>query len=183
MDEIAEGSVTTGLLRNAELPRAAAATLEETFLEFTFEAAHQTPPYSSLHGHSFHVTVFLRGPAHPVFGWSHDLTQVEAEIREVKHRIDHRYLNDIEGLETPTLENLAKWLWHELDARIPGFDRVLVRRGCAGQAEGCVYARQPALPPAPGSSGPLPQQPACPSLLTRHGLPAPAIACPEGIPS
>ena len=53
----------------------------ETFVEFTFEAAHQIPPYSGMHGHSFKVVVYLNGKPDPVFGWTHNLYDVEAAVR------------------------------------------------------------------------------------------------------
>ena len=56
--------------------------------------------------------------------------------------MDHKYLNDVPGLETPTLENLTHWLWAELDSRLTGVGRVTVRRGNDGQAEGCTVSRQ-----------------------------------------
>lgn len=112
----------------------------ETFKEFTFEAAHETPPYSTLHGHSFRVELVLRGEPHPRFGWSHNLDDVEAIVAGLKSEVDHRYLNDIRGLEVPTLENITRWIWERLDAELKGLDRVIVRRGCIGQTEGCSYA-------------------------------------------
>src|SRR3712207_156377 len=92
-------------------------TMSETFCEFSFEAAHQTPPHSGLHGHSFLVRVTLKGPRHPVFGWSHNLHEVEPVIEQIRGELDHRYLNEIEGLSVPTLENVARWIWDRLGAR------------------------------------------------------------------
>jgi 6-pyruvoyltetrahydropterin/6-carboxytetrahydropterin synthase len=109
------------------------------FREFTFEAAHKTTPDTPLHGHSFKAKVVLTGEPVPVFGWTHDLLTVDPIIQEIRGRLDHSYLNDIEGLETPTLENVARWLWERLDSAIPGVDRVEVRRGLEGAAEGVVY--------------------------------------------
>mgnify|MGYP003386664889 CR=1 FL=1 len=110
----------------------------ETFKQFTFEAAHQTPPFSGLHGHSFTVCVFMHGTPDPKFGWSHNLDHVEAAIDCIKKRVDHKYLNDVEGLEVPTLENVTSWLLNELSQVVPGIDRVQVRRGFEGSAEGCT---------------------------------------------
>jgi len=110
----------------------------ETFKQFTFEAAHQTPPYSSLHGHSFKVCVYLRGNPDPVYGWSHNLSDVESAVEAVRREIDHKYLNDIEGLEIPTLENVTAWLFSRLSGALSGVDRVVVQRGMDGQAEGCM---------------------------------------------
>ena len=117
--------------------------MQETFKEFTFEAAHQTPPHSGLHGHSFRVEVVLTGERDPVFGWTHNLYEVAPKVEAVRQQLDHRYLNEIEGLETPTLENITRWIWTKLDADIPGVARVVVRRGSEGQVEGCTYSGRP----------------------------------------
>ena len=109
----------------------------ETFKQFTFEAAHQTPPYSGLHGHSFVVCVYLKGERDPVYGWSHNMDEVETVVDGLRRQIDHKYLNDIEGLEIPTLENVTGWLFDRLSRSLKGVDRVVVRRGQEGQAEGC----------------------------------------------
>jgi 6-pyruvoyltetrahydropterin/6-carboxytetrahydropterin synthase len=111
----------------------------EMFHEFNFEAAHRTTPDTPLHGHTFKVKVTLTGEPVPVFGWSHDLLVVEPIIAGVRSRLDHTYLNDIDGLETPTLENVAHWIWTQLDPQIEGLDRVEVRRGLEGAGEGVVY--------------------------------------------
>jgi 6-pyruvoyltetrahydropterin/6-carboxytetrahydropterin synthase len=113
-------------------------TMLETFKQFTFEAAHQTPPFSSLHGHSFTVCVYMRGRPDPSYGWSHNLDDVELAIDLVKKKVDHKYLNDVRGLEIPTLENVSFWLFNELSAVVPGVDRIMVRRGLEGTAEGCT---------------------------------------------
>ena len=112
----------------------------ETLKEFTFEAAHQLPPFSGLHGHSFLVQVFLRGEPDPVYGWSHNLYEVEKVVEKVRLKVDHTYLNDIEGLEHPSLENVARWIWGQLSTELDGLDRAVVRRGPDGLAEGCTYS-------------------------------------------
>jgi 6-pyruvoyltetrahydropterin/6-carboxytetrahydropterin synthase len=110
----------------------------ETFLEFTFDAAHQTPPFSGMHGHTFRSRVYLRGKPDPVFGWSHNLYEVEPTIAGLRQELDHKYLNDIEGLAVPTLENLTRWIWERLTQSINGVDRVEVSRGFGGHEEGCI---------------------------------------------
>lgn len=110
----------------------------ETFVEFSFEAAHTTPPYPHPHGHTFRAQVVLTGTPVPVYGWSHDLTEVEPVIYAVRDKLDHKYLNDLPGLAMPTLENIASWIWHELDGKLAGLDRVELRRGAHGHGEGCV---------------------------------------------
>jgi 6-pyruvoyltetrahydropterin/6-carboxytetrahydropterin synthase len=111
----------------------------ETFVEFAFEAAHKTTSDTPLHGHTFKVKVVFTGEPVPVFGWSHDLLEVEPQIDRVRRSVDHCYLNDIPGLDVPTLENVARWLWERLDPAIPGLDRVEVRRGLEGASEGVSY--------------------------------------------
>jgi len=112
-----------------------------TFKEFTFDAAHSSPPFEGLHGHTFTVRVSLTGEAHPVYGWSHNLYDVESAFEQVRSEVDHRYLNDVEGLPYPTLENLARWIWTQLDRRLHGVDQVVITRGTPGQMEGCAYSR------------------------------------------
>jgi 6-pyruvoyltetrahydropterin/6-carboxytetrahydropterin synthase len=113
----------------------------ETYKQFTFEAAHQTPPFSGLHGHSFVVCVYLQGEPDPVYGWSHNLDEVEGVITNVKRKIDHKYLNDVAGLEVPTLENLTRWLFNEFSSALQGVDRIAVQRGTPGQSEGCTFGK------------------------------------------
>jgi len=114
----------------------------ETFKEFTFEAAHQLPPFSSLHGHSFKVQLVMRGEQDPVFGWVANLYEVEGKVAALRATLDHTYLNNIEGLENPSLENVACWIWAKLKPELTGLDRVMVRRGSEGDAEGCTYRGQ-----------------------------------------
>ena len=130
--------------------------MQETFLEFTFEAAHQTPPFSGLHGHSFRTREYLHGTPDPVFGWSHNLYEVEPLVDRVRQLLDHKYLNDVAGLEVPTLENLARWIWRRLDQEIAGVDRVELSRGADGSAEGCVYCGREAAGEARHEAGALP---------------------------
>lgn len=114
--------------------------MQQTSKEFTFEAAHQTPPFSSLHGHSFMVEVILTGTPDPVYGWSHNLDEVEPVIDAVRQQLDHRYLNDVEGLSVPTLENVARWIWTRLSAGLDGLVQITVRRGQPGSSEACIYS-------------------------------------------
>src|SRR6516164_2822060 len=110
----------------------------EVLKEFTFEAAHRIPPYSDLHGHSFVVEISVRGEPDPKFGWVASLTSLELCIKRVQQALDHKYLNDIVGLEVPSLENVAHWIWKRLGPELPGLQHISVRRGYPGQAEGCV---------------------------------------------
>ncbi len=115
----------------------------ENFKEFTFEAAHQLPPYSGLHGHSFQVQVAFVGAAHPVYGWVTSLTDLDADIEKVRRELHKKYLNEIPGLEVATLANVARWIFTRLEKTIPSIDRIVVSRGAAGRTEGCTYRREP----------------------------------------
>src|SRR5207302_3336707 len=78
------------------------ANMIEVFKEFTFEAAHRIAPYSDVHGHSFSVEITLRGAPDPEFGWVTSLSEVDPRVRLVQQALDHKYLNDVEGLEVPS---------------------------------------------------------------------------------
>ncbi len=82
----------------------------------------------------------MRGEPHPQFGWSHNFYEIEKPLAEVRARLDHRYLNDVEGLAFPTLENVTRWIWNQLDGQIAGLARVTLSRGREGDAEGCSYS-------------------------------------------
>lgn len=120
----------------------------EVFKEFTFEAAHHLAvnvepghPYSKLHGHSFKVEIFLRGEPDPKTNWVADFAEIDRELQLVRADLDHNYLNDIDGLQVPTLENITRWIWNRLHNKLPSLHRVLVRRGTCG--EGCIYTGEP----------------------------------------
>ena len=114
----------------------------DLFTEFSFEAAHRLPNVppehkcARLHGHSFHVRVTLVGPVDPVLGWVIDFADVEKAFVPLHAILDHHYLNEIEGLENPTSEILAQWIWHRLKPLVPLLTAVEVRETCTA---GCVY--------------------------------------------
>jgi 6-pyruvoyltetrahydropterin/6-carboxytetrahydropterin synthase len=109
--------------------------------EFVFDAAHRleqgAPENRRLHGHSFYVDVTLRGEPDPATGWLRDLGEVKAALERVRDELDHRLLNEIEGLGAPTLENLARYIFARLKSSLPEIARVKIRRPSYGQA--CVY--------------------------------------------
>ena len=114
----------------------------EIFKEFGFEAAHRLPNVpeghkcARLHGHSFRVEVHVSGPLDPRLGWVMDFADLKAAFRPLHDQLDHRYLNEIEGLENPTSENLARWIWARLLPALPGLSKVVVRETCNS---GCAY--------------------------------------------
>ena len=114
----------------------------ELFADFSFEAAHRLPNVAPdhkcarLHGHSFRVRVTVTGPVDPAMGWVIDFADVKNAFAPLLARLDHYYLNEIEGLENPTSEVLAVWIWDRLRASLPMLSAVEVRETCT---VGCVY--------------------------------------------
>lgn len=114
----------------------------EIYKEFTFEAAHRLPNVPAghkcarLHGHSFRVRVTVVGPVDTWTGWVMDYGDIKTVVAPIHERLDHRYLNEIEGLENPTSEALARWLWRALVSALPSLAAVEVRETCT---TGCIY--------------------------------------------
>jgi 6-pyruvoyltetrahydropterin/6-carboxytetrahydropterin synthase len=114
----------------------------EVFREFTFEAAHRLPNVASdhkcsrLHGHSYRVAVHVTGDVDPRAGWVVDFGDIKSAVAPLIEELDHYYLNEIGGLENPTSENLAAWMWLRLAPLLQGLSAVTVRETCTS---GCVY--------------------------------------------
>jgi 6-pyruvoyltetrahydropterin/6-carboxytetrahydropterin synthase len=113
----------------------------EIFREFTFEAAHRLPNVpeghkcARLHGHSFRVEVHVAGEVDPATGWVMDFADVKRAFTPLYDQLDHRYLNDVPGLENPTSEILAQWIWQRLSDVLP-LSAIVVRETCTS---GCIY--------------------------------------------
>ncbi|MEJ5256455.1 MAG: 6-carboxytetrahydropterin synthase QueD [Acidimicrobiales bacterium] len=113
----------------------------EIFREFGFEAAHQLPNVpeghkcARLHGHSFRVRVYVEGPVGETTGWVTDFADLDEACAPVRQALDHRYLNEIDGLANPTSEVLAGWIWERLAPALPGLSRVVVRETCTSGVE------------------------------------------------
>ena len=113
------------------------------YKEFTFEAAHLLPsappghPNARVHGHSFRVRVFVDGEPNDDTGVVVHLDDLEAATKDARDALDHRFLNDIEGLAAPTLEHIAMWLWDRLHNCLPGLAEIEVARDTCH--EGCIY--------------------------------------------
>lgn len=110
---------------------------------FGFDAAHYFDSYPEghlyrgMHGHSFVVEVALAGEPDPNTGFVADFGELERACGELRAKLDHRVLNEVEGLATPSLENLSLWIWKRLEPRFALLARVTVRRDSRGQ--GCTY--------------------------------------------
>lgn len=115
------------------------------FRDFRFEAAHRLPNVpeghkcARLHGHSFRVRVTVAGEPDAHTGWVMDFADLKRAWQPLHERLDHRYLNEIPGLENPTSETLARWIWNELTPHLPGLHEVEVRETCNS---GCIFNGQ-----------------------------------------
>jgi 6-pyruvoyltetrahydropterin/6-carboxytetrahydropterin synthase len=115
----------------------------EIFKQFSIEAAHWLPNVPAdhkcrrMHGHSFQIQVYVRGPVDAHLGWVLDFAEIKAAFAPVEDEIDHRCLNDVVGLENPTSENLARWLWMRLRPALPLLSKIIVQETCTS---GCVYS-------------------------------------------
>jgi 6-pyruvoyltetrahydropterin/6-carboxytetrahydropterin synthase len=118
----------------------------EIFKEFTFEAAHRLPHVGAdhkcarLHGHSFRVRLYVRGELDPHLGWVMDFGDIKAAFKPTYDLLDHNYLNEIPGLDNPTSEVLAVWIWERVKPNLPLLSKVAVRETCTS---GAVYSPTP----------------------------------------
>ena len=113
----------------------------ELVKEYRFEAAHRLPNVPSghkcarLHGHSFKFELHIVGPVNAKTGWFIDFGDLYDAWKPLHDLLDHNYLNEIEGLENPTSEILAKWVWDRMRPTIPSLVRVTVHETCDARCE------------------------------------------------
>ena len=113
------------------------------FRVFTIEAAHRLPNVPAghkcarLHGHSFRIELHITAAVDAQTGWVMDFADVRAAFQPAFDRLDHHYLNEISGLENPTSENLARWVWNEMKPQLPLLSKVVIHETCTS---GCEYA-------------------------------------------
>jgi 6-pyruvoyltetrahydropterin/6-carboxytetrahydropterin synthase len=114
----------------------------EIFKVFHIDAAHRLPNVpdghkcARVHGHSFRIEVHIRGSVDPKLGWVIDFADMAKAFQPVHDQLDHKYLNDIEGLSNPTSENLAKWVWQRLQPSLPQLTKIVVQESLES---GCIY--------------------------------------------
>lgn len=114
----------------------------EIYKEFTFEAAHHLPNVppghkcGRLHGHSFRVALHVSAPLDPHTGWVMDYADIKAAFKPCYDMLDHHYLNEIPGLENPTSEVIARWVWEKMKPVLPALSQVVVKETCTS---GCIY--------------------------------------------
>lgn len=114
------------------------------YRDFQFEAAHYLPsappghPNSRIHGHSFRARVWIEGEPAADTGLVFHFDDLSAAIADAQDALDHRFLNEVEGLAKPTLELIVMWLWNRLANKVPGLAQIEVHRDSCH--EGCVYS-------------------------------------------
>ena len=114
----------------------------DIFKIFTIEAAHRLPNLpeahkcTRLHGHSFRIEVHVSGEVDAEQGWVQDFGDIGEAFKPIFNQLDHYYLNEVEGLENPTSENLARWIWLRLKPSLPMLSKLVIRETCTA---GCVY--------------------------------------------
>ncbi|MBL8879388.1 MAG: 6-carboxytetrahydropterin synthase QueD [Phycisphaerales bacterium] len=108
---------------------------------FTFEAAHWLPTFPPhhkcrrMHGHSFRVSIVVEGDVNPATGYLIDYGEMRAAYEPVRARLDHFLLNDIPGLDVPTAENIAAWIWRQIKPALPMLSAVIVDETCTSRCE------------------------------------------------
>ena len=113
----------------------------DIFKAFTFEAAHMLPQVPEghkckrLHGHSFRVEIHVTGPVEEK-GWVMDFAEIKEAWQPMHGVLDHHYLNEVKGLENPTSENIARWIWVRLKPDLPGLSKIVLHETCEA---GCIY--------------------------------------------
>ena len=108
--------------------------------EFRFEAAHRLPRVpeghkcARLHGHSFKIEIAIAGPVNPDTGWFIDFGELHDAWKPLYDVLDHHYLNEVPGLENPTSEEIAVWIWKKLKPKLPLLTEVVVAETCTARA-------------------------------------------------
>lgn len=116
--------------------------MSEIFKIFTIEAAHRLPNVPAdhkcarLHGHSFVIELRVVGEVDQQTGWVIDFTDISTAFKPLYEMLDHHYLNELDGLDNPTSENLARWIWDRTKPLLSGLSCVTVKETCTC---GCSY--------------------------------------------
>lgn len=114
----------------------------EVYKEFQMECAHLLPKVppghkcGRLHGHSYRIQIYVQGTVTEETGWIVDFAEIKRAFQPLYDQLDHWYLNEVKGLENPTSENLARWIWKRLKPALPILSKIIVSETCT---TGCIY--------------------------------------------
>ena len=115
----------------------------EIVKKYRFEAAHYLPNVPEghkcrrMHGHSFRFELVLRGPVEPDTGWLIDFGDISKVVKLlIENHLDHYLLNEVEGLENPTSEQISIWLWNRIKPHLSALSEVVVHETCTAR---CIY--------------------------------------------
>ena len=109
---------------------------------FNIESARSLPnlpdshPCKNIHGHSFKIKITVSGKINKATGMVLDFNQIDEIFNPIHLLIDHKYLNDIKGLENPSSENLAIWIWKRLKPKLPTIIEIEIKET---SETGCIY--------------------------------------------
>lgn len=110
--------------------------------ELRFEAAHRLPrtpvghKCQRLHGHSFRCEIHVQGEVDGDLGWVCDFADLTHAFEPIHRDLDHNFLNEVPGLENPTSEQLARYIWQRLRPALPGLAAIVVHETCTAR---CIY--------------------------------------------
>lgn len=114
----------------------------QIFKSFTIDAAHKLTGVPEghkcgrVHGHTFTIEIHACGEVDSTTGWVVDFSDVGKIFKPIHDQLDHNYLNDIPGLENPTSENIAKWIWPRLKPSLPQLCRIVIKES---PSSACIY--------------------------------------------
>lgn len=115
----------------------------EIYKEFGFDAAHYLPHVpdghkcKNMHGHTYRLRVFIKGTPGSDTGWIIDFKELKDTVKPLIDVLDHTLLNEVPGLENPTAENIAVWIWNRLHPELPGMSRIELKET---PTTGVIYA-------------------------------------------
>jgi 6-pyruvoyltetrahydropterin/6-carboxytetrahydropterin synthase len=110
--------------------------------DFDFESAQSLPNFPkghkcrNVHGHSFKLTISVKGDMDPKTGIFYDHAKISGAVDPIIEKLDHAYLNEIPGLENPTIEIMAQWFWKKLSPKLPGLYEILIHETPRAR---CIY--------------------------------------------
>ncbi|MBN8703608.1 MAG: 6-carboxytetrahydropterin synthase QueD [Bacteroidetes bacterium] len=100
------------------------------FKKFVFDSAHFLPNVPDghkckrVHGHTYKLTIFIEGDLQEKLDWVMDFGDLKSVVNPVVDRLDHNFLNDISGLDNPTCERIAQWIWEQIKSQLPGLVKI-----------------------------------------------------------